>query len=268
MPVKHYENFPVASFALPYKLREPVQLIYEFARNADDFADEGEILPAQRLAWLDEYRRELAKLAQKQTPATRLFTDLQAVIEHHHLPLGYFGDLLNAFSQDVTQHRYQNFDEVLAYCRLSANPIGRLLLHLFGEASDENVHYSDAICTSLQVINFLQDVAIDYKKNRIYLPQNEMTLFGIGEEHLSQGRVDAAWQDFYAFQLNRIERLLVSGTPLEKNLHGRIRLEIRLIIAAAHLMIKKLRANNGAVFQRRPLLTPLDWPRLLFHALR
>ena len=268
MPVNHYENFPVASFALPRKLREPVQLIYEFARTADDFADEGEFLPAQRLARLDDYRRELAKLAQKQTPATRLFADLQSVIEHHHLPLAYFDDLLNAFSQDVTKHRYQNFEEVLAYCRLSANPVGRLLLHLFGKGSDENMHYSDAICTSLQVINFLQDVAIDYKKNRIYLPQNEMTLFGIGEEHLARGRVDSAWQDFYAFQLNRIERLLISGTPLEKNLHGRIRLEIRLIIAAAHLMIKKLRANNGAVFQRRPLLTSLDWPRLLLHALR
>ena len=135
MPVDHYENFPVASILLPKRLRKPVAAIYHFARAADDIADEGESSNEDRLKQLHEFRVELARIADDQTPLTPLFINLGAEIRQHALPFQPFLDLLDAFSQDVIKKRYANFDEVLDYCRRSANPVGNLLLHLYGEAS-------------------------------------------------------------------------------------------------------------------------------------
>ena len=135
MTTKHYENFPVASILLPRRLRRPVGLIYTFARQADDFADEGDLEPAQRLALLDGFRAELDRIKDGKTPETPLFQDLAPMIAQYRLPLEAFYDLLDAFSQDVVKSRYANFGEVMDYCRRSANPVGRLLLHLYGAAS-------------------------------------------------------------------------------------------------------------------------------------
>ena len=267
MPVDHYENFPVASWALPRHLREPIQIIYQFARSADDFADEGNLSAETRLALLTQYQTELSRIASAQTPELPLFRALEAVVRQYALPLNYFSDLLAAFTLDVSKHRYQDFNELLGYCRLSADPVGRLLLHLFDRASPENLRYSDAICSSLQIINFLQDVPIDYAKGRIYLPQDELAQYGIKEADIADGLVNAAWQKFYQFQLTRTANLLAAGSPLGKNLHGRIGLEIRLIIAAGELILKKLGSIRGDIFTQRPKLTRYDTPRLLFRTL-
>jgi len=160
----HYENFPVASFLLPKKLREPIALIYAFARKADDFADEGDLLPEERLALINEFKQELDRIDQNALPNSELFTALQEIINKHHLPIQAFYDLLDAFSQDVTKTRYQDFGEVISYCRRSANPIGRLMLKLYQADTPQNIGMADAICSALQITNFLQDIAIDIQK--------------------------------------------------------------------------------------------------------
>ena len=175
LAAEHYENFPVASRLLPRRLRQPITVIYAFARTADDFADEGNRSPAERLQLLDDYETRLQRLLAGSPGSNPVFIALADVIKRYALPIGLFQDLLSAFSQDVTKQRYANYDEVLDYCRRSANPVGRLLLYLYNQAEAENLLLSDQICTALQLINFLQDLYQDYDEhNRIYLPQDEM----------------------------------------------------------------------------------------------
>lgn len=260
MPVGHYENFPVASLLLPARLREPVELIYRFARSADDVADEGDDPPAIRLAKLNGYRKQL------ETPSDPLFHDLARIIRQHELPAGLFADLLDAFAQDVTKARYASFAEVLDYCRRSANPVGRLLLHIFKRTTDSNLRHSDAICSALQLINFWQDVELDYAKGRIYLPQDEMTHHGVTERHLAERKCDDAWRALMAFQVTRARDLILSGQALGRNLPGRAGLEIRATVQGGLRILEKIRDADYDVFRRRPVLRGLDWPLLLLRA--
>ncbi|MCB5184427.1 squalene synthase HpnC [Methylobacillus gramineus] len=266
----HYENFPVASFLLPKHLREPIGLIYSFARQADDFADEGDFSPEQRLEMLQAFRLQLDKIKHEQSPDTELFKALQAMIKERQLPLEPFYDLLSAFSQDVVKARYADFGQVIDYCRRSANPVGRLLLHLYKAATPRNLGLSDAICTSLQLINFLQDVEIDYRKDRIYFPQDEMLKYKITEEQIARQIADkksaGTWSLFMEFQINRTRRLLQSGAPLGLILPGRIGLEMRSIIAGGERILHKLHRSHGDVFHQRPVLTPRDWAYMLYRA--
>ena len=261
MAVGHYENFPVASLLLPAPLREPVEIIYRFARSADDFADEGNDPPELRLQKLNDYRAQLA------APSTPLFRDVQKIIREHDLPVQLFADLLDAFSQDVTQKRYENYAQVLDYCRRSANPVGRLLLHLFKRTSDSDLRQSDAICSALQLINHWQDVDIDYTKdNRVYLPQDEMARFGVSERHLQDKISDTAWQALMKFQVDRARALMLSGAQLGKTLPGRVGLEIRATVQGGLRILEKIERAGYDVFRRRPVLKPLDWPLLLLRA--
>ena len=263
MAVNHYENFPVASILLPRRLRRAVEIIYHFARQADDFADEGDIANEERLAKLDEFRAELHRIAHHETPQTPLFRDVADIVAQYQLPLQLFHDLLDAFSQDVVKKRYANFDELLDYCRRSANPVGRLLLHLYEEATPQNLIYSDAICTSLQLINFWQDVKKDYAIGRIYLPQDEMAQCGVTEAQIAQERADAAWQQLIQFQVQRARDMMKTGAPLGSILGGRIGLEMRLIIAGGNRILDKLESAQGDMFRRRPVLRPFDWVIML-----
>ncbi|MDD5180431.1 MAG: squalene synthase HpnC [Gallionellaceae bacterium] len=263
MAVDHYENFPVASILLPRRLRRAVEIIYHFARQADDFADEGDVPNEERLAKLDEFRTELKRIAASEAPLTPLFRDVAGIVEQHQLPLQLFHDLLDAFSQDVVKKRYANFDEVLDYCRRSANPVGRLLLHLYEEATPKNLACSDSICTALQLINFWQDVKKDYAIGRIYLPQDEMVSFGVTGEQIAQGRVDAAWRELMQFQVQRARDMMNSGAPLGSILSGRIGLEMRLIIAGGNRILDKLESAHFDMFRHRPVLRPLDWVIML-----
>ena len=265
--VDHYENFPVASILLPPRLRRPIALIYRFARESDDFADEGDAPDAQRLAQIASFTRELERIAHDEPPAISWFGDLAAVIRKHDLPLAAFHDLLSAFAQDVTKKRYANYAEVLDYCHRSADPIGRLLLVLYGAATAQNLRYSNAICSSLQLINFWQDVAIDWQKNRIYFPQDEMQQHGITETQIANGDTSGAWQHFMTFQIDRTRELLYSGKPLGRILKGRIGLEMRMIIAGGDRILTKIAAVDGDVFRRRPVLKKPDWVLLLAKSL-
>lgn len=264
----HYENFPVASALLPMRLRRPIGLIYSFARQADDFADEGDLTPEQRLALLDGFKQELDRIAAGQPPQSAFFVTLAAMIQEWQLPLQPFYDLLDAFSQDVVKSRYANFGEVMDYCRRSANPVGRLLLHLYGEATPRNIAYSDAICSSLQIINFLQDVEVDYKKNRIYFPQDEMAKYRITEQQIARGDASGMWGTFMLFEIERARKLLQSGAPLGLALKGRIGLEMRAIIAGGETILRKLHKARGDMFTQRPVIRRRDWLYMLYRAVR
>ena len=272
----HYENFPVGSVFLPKDLRQPISLIYSFARQADDFADEGELSTQQRLALLNDFRDELDLLHAYIKPKTAFFSSLGAMIKARKLPYQPFYDLLDAFSQDISKTRYANYDEVLDYCSRSANPIGRLMLHLYAQSSASNIKLSDNICSALQIINFLQDIAIDFKKNdnkqRIYMSQEEMATFAISEQHINayvEGSkiIDENWQQFMLFNLNRVKHMLNTGKPLGRILTGRIGFEMRLIIAGGERIIHKIHAVNGDVFRHRPTLQHMDWLIIFFKAL-
>ncbi len=263
MTVKHYENFPVASILMPKRLRKPVAAIYHFARAADDIADEGNLSDNERLQQLDAFRTELDRISKNETPLTPLFQNLASEINQHALPLKPHYDLLDAFSQDVVKKRYGNYAELLDYCRRSANPVGNLLLHLYGEATPVNLIYSDAICSSLQLINFWQDVARDYAISRIYLPLDEMAGFGVSEEQIAQGISDENFRRLMKFQVDRARRLMLQGAPLGSILSGRIGLEMRMIIAGGLRILDKLEAADYDVFRRRPVLRPLDWVIML-----
>lgn len=263
MSVDHYENFPVASILMPKRLRKPVAAIYHFARAADDIADEGDLSNEERLRQLDAFRAELARIEKNETPLTPLFQNLTAEIKQHILPLQPFYDLLDAFSQDVTQKRYADFDELLDYCRRSANPVGTLLLHLYGEATPQNIAYSDAICTSLQLINFWQDVAKDYAIGRIYLPLDDLKQHGVSEAQIAQGTSDANWRALMQFQTARAREMMLQGAPLGSILTGRIGLEMRMIIAGGLRILDKLAAADYDMFNKRPLLRPFDWVIML-----
>ena len=268
MSVGHYENFPVASILLPARLRQPVSVVYRFARTADDFADEGNLPPLDRLARLEEYRGELRCLERNQPPQTPLFNALDGVVRSYYLPLQPLFDLLDAFSQDVTKSRYADFAEVMEYCRRSADPVGRLMLHLYGTACDENLLQSDAICSALQLINFWQDIAIDFQKNRIYLPQDEMARFGITESQIAAADPGGRWPEMMRFQTGRARAMLQSGAPLATRLPGRIGLELRMIVQGGLRVLEKLDTIHGDVFGQRPVLNTVDWPLMLFRALR
>jgi squalene synthase HpnC len=268
MAVNHYENFPVGSLLLPRRFRRPVALIYRFAREADDFADEGDFPAAERLARLEAFGREIGRLESGQPPSLPWFAELGAVMREYHLPANAFRDLLSAFAQDVTKTSYANFGEVLDYCRRSANPVGRLLLHLYGSPTPQNMAHSDAICSSLQLINFLQDVVMDYRKGRIYLPQDEMARFGITEQQIAAADVAGNWQAFMSFQVSRTRELLYSGAPLGRALGGRIGMEMRTIIAGGDRILEKITHVRGDVFRDRPVLRALDWPLMLLRAAR
>jgi squalene synthase HpnC len=266
--IDHYENFPVASILLPRRLRYPISIIYAFARQADDIADEGSAADAERLQQLQSYRDQLDLIEQGVEPSGALFRDLAGIIRQYELPPKLFRDLLEAFSQDVEKKRYADFGELMGYCRRSANPIGRLLLHLYGEADARNLAYSDAICSSLQIINFLQDVAIDYQKGRIYLPQDEMEKYHVTEAAIAQGNAEGPWRPFMLFQIERARRLLQSGAPLGKILKGRIGLEMRMIIMGGETILRKLHKSGGDAFHQRPALKPADWAYMFYRALR
>ncbi len=266
MAVDHYENFPVASILMPPRFRRPVALIYRFAREADDFADEGDLAPAERLRLLESFNRELDRIEAGQPPGIAWFADLADIIRQHALPVQLFRDLLSAFSQDVVKERYSDYAEVLDYCRRSANPIGRLLLVMYGAATPQNNTWADAICSSLQLINFWQDVSIDYQKNRIYFPQDEMTLYGITESHIARSNTNGAWREFLSFQVNRARQFLHSGAPLGRVLHGRLGLEMRMIIAGGDRILTKIEHVDYDVFKRRPVLKAHDWSLMLARA--
>jgi squalene synthase HpnC len=257
--VAHYENFPVASRLVPGPLRGAVLAIYAFARAADDIADEGSDLPATRLARLDAYSALLDRIERGERPDVAPFNELAAAIVRHSLPLAPFRDLLSAFRQDVTEGRYANYDEVLDYCSRSANPIGRLLLHLYRVQDAPSLSQADAICTGLQLTNFWQDVGVDWRKGRVYIPAEDLVRFDVSEAQIAAGRCDANWSALLAFEVGRTRALLESGRPLTRSLPLRLGLELKFILAGGLRILGSIDAVRGDVFRQRPQLRRRDW---------
>ncbi len=263
---RHYENFPVASLLLPPAIRAPVAVIYAFARTADDLADEGNLAAEERLARLDAFGQELdATLAghDSRDPVLKASAHL---ISGHALPVELFHDLITAFRMDVTKKRYANFTEVMAYCRYSANPVGRLILHLTDQATPPNLKDSDHICSALQLVNFLQDMDQDYRENdRIYLPQDQMRRLGVEEKHFRDQLTDDAMRLLFRQEVRRTRGLMLQGASLGLRLPGRLGLEIRAIVAGGLRVLGKLEALEEDVFVR-PRLTAFDRLWLIWHA--
>jgi squalene synthase HpnC len=260
--VGHYENFPVASRLVPAHLRPAVVAIYRFARAADDLADEGDATPEQRLAALAHFRTELEVIAAGGSPADPLFAALAAAVRKHNLPLAPCHDLLSAFAQDVVTTRYATEALLLDYCARSANPVGRLMLALYGSATPRNIAQSDAICTALQLTNFWQDVGIDYAKGRVYLPQEHLAQFGVDEAQIARGASDTAWQALLAFETARTRERFASGRPLVRALPWRLARELAGVIAGGERILARIDSVKGDVFRRRPTLNALDWMRV------
>jgi len=267
LPVEHYENFPVASWLLPAAVRPSVEAVYAFARSADDFADEGDLPDAERIARLDGYGRGLDRIERGERPEDPLFARLHDTIRAHDLPIPLFRDLLDAFRQDVTKKRYATFDELMDYCRRSADPVGRIMLRLFARDDEANRRDSDAICSSLQLINHWQDVAVDWRKGRVYLPEEDLERFGVTQARIAAGRADGPWKDLMAFQCQRARAMMRSGTPLGSRLPGRFGLEIRAICSGGLRILDKIEAVDGDVFAHRPVLAGADWLAVLWRAI-
>lgn len=271
MAVDHYENFPVASILLPRRLRPAVTDIYRFARTADDIADEGDASASERLADLHRYQAALDAIAQgatlpAQAPAA-VFVPLAQTLARHDLPIAPLHRLLDAFIQDVTQHRYADQAELLHYCSRSANPVGELMLHLYGHADARNIADSDAICTGLQLTNFCQDVAIDLLKPRLYLPVAEVCAAGIDPDDIAAARGTPAWHTLMRQQVGRARAFLLRGAPLALRVPGRIGWELRLVVCGGLRILHRIDAAGYDVFNARPTLARPDWLAIARQAL-
>lgn len=263
----HYENFPVASRLLPASMRRPIAVIYAFARTADDYADEGTYNEEQRIDLLNGYGAKLRQLESGEVVDDPVFIALADVITRQKLPMQLFHDLLSAFTQDVTKKRYADFTELLDYCRRSANPVGRLLLHLSSNDSEENLLLSDHICSALQLINFYQDLAQDFEENgRIYLPLDELQHFGVTEQHFAVHSRASEMVELFRYQVERARMMMLQGAPLGNRLKGRFGLEIRLIIEGGIAVLDRLEQCAEDPFAR-PRLRKRDWIRVLLRAL-
>ena len=274
---QHPENFPVASWLLPRHLRPHVAAIYAFARTADDFADEPGRGSAERLELLEEWGRRLRATGLghegwdvASDPSTRpepqasspkrlhshisLFDALAHTRREFQLPIEPFEDLLSAFRQDVTTRRYETWAEVLHYCRRSANPVGRLVLRLFGYNSVELHRYSDAVCTALQLTNFWQDFAIDWRRARLYLPEEAWRPAGASLDDLDAGRITPAWQTALRHAADRTRRLFEEGRPIADRVHGRLRYELRATWLGGMRILERVERADFDVVNHRPSL--------------
>lgn len=264
---QHYENFPVASFILPTKVRTAVAVVYVFARRADDLADEGNATNDERINALIKMEEQLQETINGNQPADFLYLALADVIKHFNIPTKLFFDLTSAFKQDVEKKRYQDFGQLMDYCRRSANPVGRLMLHLFEQADEKNLALSDGICSALQLINFYQDLSQDYHEmQRIYIPTDDMHKYGVTEDYFATGKNDNNMHRLMQYEYERAEKLLRAGGWLGKRLHGRAGFEIRLIIAAGSRVLNKLKQQDN-VFSR-PRLTINDYIWIIWKAVR
>jgi squalene synthase HpnC len=268
--VDHYENFPVASWLCPALLRPPIVAIYRFARTADDIADEGDAPPARRLADLAAYRADLDAAAAGRTPSPRwpeVFTPLTQALDQHRLPVSLLADLIDAFSEDARETRYEDRTELLDYCRRSANPIGRLLLHLYGVDDGDALARSDAICTALQLANFWQDLGVDAGRGRLYVPAADARRHGVAVADLldrrDSDRVHALVGELVAWA----RALMRSGAPLAHTVGGRSGWELRLVIQGGLRILERIDRLHGATLVTRPTVGAADAPLLAWRAL-
>lgn len=273
-PVDHYENFPVASWLCPPHLRPAIAAIYHFARTSDDLADEGDASAEARLDTLARYRSDLVAIASDQAHSGQwpeVFDPLREVLRTFSLPVPLLADLLDAFAQDVRytagQRRYRDDAELLDYCTRSANPVGRLLLHLYGISDDLSLKQSDQICTALQLINFWQDISTDVPRGRCYLSQQAMAAHGVLDADLQPGSHSEHATRLIAAYAKSARALMQAGAPLACRIPGRAGWELRLVVQGGLRMLDKIEALRFATWRSRPKLTAWNVPVMLWRAL-
>ncbi len=274
-PITHYENFPVASWLCPAHLRAPIAAIYHFARTADDIADEGDASPADRLTSLQAYRLALQQAANGGTAFAdwpQVFGPLQAAIRQHALPVQLLHDLLDAFVQDIEKTRdragYTHDAELLDYCRRSANPVGRLLLHLYGVHDAQALLESDAICTALQLINFWQDLSVDIPRGRYYLTEAARAHYKVPQADILAQRQTENATKLIAACADAARASMLKGSKLVHRLPGRAGWELRLVVQGGLRIVDKIEALHYATLTQRPVLRAWDFPLLLWRAAR
>lgn len=259
--VHHYENFPVASVLCPPRLRPPIAAIYWFARTADDIADEGDAEPQTRLSDLAAYRADLMALTAGQATSPRwpaVFGRLGPMMSEFGLPANLLADLLSAFEQDVVKQRYADEADLYDYCRRSANPVGRLLLHLYGVQDELSLRQSDCICTALQLINFWQDLSVDIPRGRIYLPADAWAQHGVNEAQLLERQINPNTLKLVASSVSSARALMMQGAPLAKKVPGRGGWELRLVVQGGLRILDKIEALGFNTLQYRPKLRAWD----------
>ena len=273
-PVEHYENFPVASWLCPPALRPPIAAIYHYARTADDIADEGDAPAQQRLDDLATYRRDLLAVAEGHPHSGRwplVFQPLAAMLTQFHLPVALLDALLEAFAQDVRKTRdqasYADRAELLDYCRRSANPVGRLLLHLYGVRDEAALRESDAICSALQLINFWQDLSRDIPRGRHYLSDTDCAAHGVRREELSGLQANARILALIAAQVRDTRALMLRGANLVHRIPGRAGWELRLVVQGGLRILDLLAAGGHRSWQQRPKLSRSDVALLSWRAM-
>lgn len=268
MSVNHYENFPVASVLCPPAIRPAVVAIYHFARTADDLADEGDAPAAARAQALRDYRADLAATVAGRPPSPRWARVYEPLArEMHRLQPALLHDLLDAFEQDLNPPRYRDRPHLLDYCRRSANPVGRLLLGLYGVNDAMALQRSDAICSALQLINFWQDFTRDGPNGRLYVPQDDLARHGVTAEAVlachDSPPARALVRDLCAWA----RELMLEGAPLALTLPGRAGWELRLVVQGGLLILDKIAASSHDSLLRRPAIRAWDAPRLAWRAL-
>ena len=274
--IDHYENFPVASVLCPSNLRAPITAIYYYARTADDLADEGDATPEQRLADLQGYKQQLhlAYQANAELDArwVAVFNPLRKAIADFQLPMEDLENLLKAFIQDTEKSRdsawYATQVELLNYCAWSANPVGRLMLHLYGVHEAQSLKQSDAICSALQLINFWQDLSVDIPRGRYYLPLSECACYGVTPQAVIQRQASPATHQLIASCTQSARALMLSGAALVHRVPGRAGWELRLVVQGGLRILDKIEAMHYATLQKRPTLRWWDVPIMLWRALR
>ena len=269
MRIDHYENFPVASWLCPPALRPAVRAIYAYARTADDLADEGSDSSPSRLAALADYRSDLQRVLAGKSPSPRwvdIFQPLARAIAEFRLPGDLLQALLGAFEQDVVKQDYADRADLIDYCRRSANPVGRLMLHLFGISDAASRLRSDAICSALQLINFWQDLRIDSARGRIYLPRSDYRRHGVTRERLLAGVDDSNLRAAVAEACRWAGSLLHEGTPLVHAINGRAGWELRVVVQGGQRILEKIAALGYATMSVRPTIVWSDAPPLLWRA--
>jgi squalene synthase HpnC len=270
--VEHYENFPVASWLMPARLRPAVVAIYRFARHADDLADEGDAPDEDRLRALEALRADIALARRGSPPASPEVAALVPHVQAHGLDWSRFEALLCAFEQDVSVSSYSNRDTLRHYCSRSADPIGHLILALAGCLDVRNRALSDQICTALQLINFLQDAAIDARRGRVYLPLDALAQHGLGAQDVlraaADGRAGPALRACIAREAQYAADLLAAGAPLTARVGGRLAWELRAIVAGGARILTRLAALDHDPFAARPVLRAADAVPLALSVLR
>jgi squalene synthase HpnC len=253
----HYENFPVISLFVKKELRKHVAVIYQFARQADDLADEGDNSSLEKHEALTQYELKLVK-AFKGKAESDFWLALANTISERKLSIDNFLNLLKAFKQDTIKSRYESFEDVLSYCKNSANPVGRLILELNEIYNVSALNHSDKICTALQLTNFYQDISVDIKKNRIYIPFKELKKYGVSENQFENNEINDKFRQLLKFQVERARSLFTEGRELLPYLHGRLKFQIRWTILGGEAILQKIESLNFNTLQYRPKLSKKD----------